>query len=128
MATFELVLTEAELNQLLQDALAKQPDVPASNLYVALEPGLIVASGRAKVGFFTLDVEIAATVTVDDGKPMPEIVEIRAAGQPLSSFWQDQVVNMVNPYLEPWLQAEMNVYVEEVDIQEGQIRIGWRYK
>jgi len=128
VAIFELVLTEAEVNQLLQDGLAKQSDVPVSNLYVRLQPGLIVTSGRTRVGFFTVDVEVTATVTVEDGKPIPEIVAIRAAGQPLTGFLRAQVENMIAPYLQRWLQTETNVYVEEVEILEGQLRITGRRK
>jgi len=127
-AIFELVLTEAEVNQLLQDGLAKQSDVPVSNLYVRLQPGLIVTSGRTRVGFFTVDVEVTATVTVEDGKPIPEIVAIRAAGQPLTGFLRAQVENMLDPHLQRWLQTETNVYVEEVEILEGQLRITGRRK
>ncbi len=128
VAILELILTEAEVNQLLQDGLAKQPDVPVSNLYVRLQPGLIVTSGRTRVGFFTVDVEVTATVTVEDGKPIPEIVAIRAAGQPLTGFLRAQVENMLDPHLQRWLQTETNVYVEEVEILEGQIRITGRRK
>ena len=128
VAVFELILTEAEVNQLLQDGLAKQSDVPVSNLYVRLQPGLIVTSGRTLVGFFTVDVEVTATVTVEDGKPIPEIVAIRAAGQPLTGFLRAQVENMLAPHLQRWLQTETNVYVEEVEILEGQLRITGRRK
>jgi hypothetical protein len=128
VAIFELVLTEAEVNQLLQDGLAKQTDVPVSNLYVRLQPGLIVTSGRTRVGFFTVDVEVTATVTVEDGKPIPEVVAIRAAGQPLTGFLRAQVENMLDPHLQRWLQTETNVYVEEVEILEGQLRITGRRK
>jgi hypothetical protein len=126
VAIFELILTEAEVNQLLQDGLAKQSDVPVSNLYVRLQPGLIVTSGRTRVGFFTVDVEVMATVTVEDGKPIPEIVAIRAVGQPLTGFLRAQVENMLAPHLQRWLQTETNVYVEEVEILEGQLRITGR--
>ena len=128
VAIFELILTEAEVNQLIQDGLANQSDVPVSNLYVRLQPGLIVTSGRTRVGFFTMDVEMTAIVTVEDGKPIPEIVAIRAAGQPLTGFLRAQVENMMAPHLQQWLQMETNVYVEEVEILDGQLRITGRRK
>lgn len=125
---YRLTLTEKEVNELVQKGLAAQPSVPVSHVYVRLEPGQITASGRARLGFFTLDVKAVATVTVEDGKPVPQIVEIRAGGQPLTGFLRAQTENLLRPYLQQWLQAETNVYVEEVDIQEGQISITGRYK
>ena len=71
---------------------------------------------------------MTATVTVEDGKPIPEIVAIRAAGQPLTGFLRAQVENMLDPHLQRWLQMETNVYVEEVEILEGQIRVTGRRK
>ena len=123
-----MVLTEEEVNKVLQEALAAQSGVPVSNLYVRLEPGLIVASGRTRIGFFPLDIEVAATITIEDGKPIPEIVDIRAAGRPLTGFLRAQILNMISPYLQQWLQAEPNVYVEEVEIKKGQMRITGMYK
>ncbi|MDH7486066.1 MAG: hypothetical protein QHJ81_07285 [Anaerolineae bacterium] len=125
---YRLTLTEKEVNELVQKGLAMQPNVPVSHVYVRLEPGQIAASGKARLGFFTLDVEAVATLTVEDGKPIPQIVEIRAGGQPLTGFLRAQAENLLRPYLQQWLQAETNVYVEEVDIQKGRMSITGRYR
>lgn len=123
---YRLTLSEKEVNELVQKGLAMQPGVPVSHVYVRLETGQITVSGRARLGFFTLDVEAVATLTVEDGKPIPQIVEIRAGGQPLTGFLRAQAENLLRPYLQQWLQAETNIYVEEVVIEEGQISVtGW---
>jgi hypothetical protein len=116
------------VNQLLQDALAEQPQVPVTGVTVRLERDLIVAGGRARVGFLTMNVEIDATLAVEDGKPVPQIVEIRAAGQPLTGFLRAQVENMIAPYLQQWLETDSNAVVEEVKIEKGRIRIAGRFK
>ena len=111
---------------MVQEAIAQQPSVPVSDPYVRLEPDLVVAGGKARVGFFTLAVEVSAAVSVDEGRAVPEIVEIRANGQPLGGFLRAQVEVMIDPYLQQWLNMETNIYVEEVDIREGQIGVmGW---
>ena len=125
---YRLTLSEEEVNELVQKGLAAQPSAPVSNVYVRLEPGQVIAGGRARLGFFTWNVEAVAAVTVEDGKAIPQIVEIRAGGQPLTGFLRAQAENLLRPYLQQWLQTETNVYVEEVDIQEGQISITGRYK
>jgi hypothetical protein len=122
------VLDEAEANRLLLQALAVRPDVPISDVRVRFEPGLVVASGTTRVGFFALGVEVSATVVIVDGKPVPEIVEIRAAGQPLGGFLRAQVESMIAPYVEQWLETETNVYFDEVEILEGEIRVTGRFK
>jgi hypothetical protein len=123
-----VVFTETELNELLQDALAERPDVPVSSLSLRLEPDLIVVSADARAGFLTLNVEIDATLTIEEGRPIPEIVEIRAAGQPLTGFLRTQIDRMIAPYLEEWLQTDTSIFVEDVEIEEGQMRIVGRYE
>jgi hypothetical protein len=123
-----VTLTEPQVNKLVSDGLAQQPDTPVKDVTVRLEPDLIVTSGRAKVGFLTLDMEIDATLTAEDGQAVPEIVAIRAAGQPLTGFLRTQVENMIAPYLRQWLQSDTNIYVDEVQVREGSIQISGRYK
>jgi hypothetical protein len=125
---YDLTLTEAEVNELVQDALALQPGVPVSNVMVRFERDLITASGRARAGFLTLNMEIDATITVQGGTAIPEIVEIRAGGQRLTGFLRAQVDNMIAPYLQQWLQMDTGIIVEEVEIGEDSIQITGRYK
>jgi hypothetical protein len=128
VARFELTLSEQKLNQLLQDGLAEQTDVPVTDVTVRLQRDLIVAGGRARVGFLTMNVEIDATLAAEDGELAPEIVEVRAAGQPLTGYLRAQVENMIAPYLQQWPQIGSNVVVEEAEIEEGQIRIAGRFE
>jgi hypothetical protein len=125
---YDVTLTEEQVNRLVSDGLARQPDTPVSGVRVRLEPDLIVTSGRARVGFLTLDMEIDTTLMAEDGKAVPEIVEIRAAGQPLSGFLRSQVESMIAPYLRQWLQTDTNIYVEKVQVLRGSIRISGRYE
>ena len=125
---YDVTLTEAQVNKLVSDGLAQQPDTPVRDVKVRLEPDLIVTSGRARVGFLTVDMEIDATLTAEGGKAVPEIVEIRAAGQPLTGILRSQVESMIAPYLRQWLQSDTNIYVDEVRVRRGTIRIMGRYK
>jgi len=125
---YDVTLTELQANKLVRDGLAEQTDAPVRDVTVRLEPGLIVTSGKARVGFLTLDMEIDATLTAEQGKVVPKIVEIRAAGQPLTGFLRSQVESMIAPYIRQWLQAGTNIYVDEVQVGEGTIRISGRYE
>ena len=128
MVRYAVTLTEPQLNKLVRDGLAKQTDAPVRDVTVRLEPDLIVTSGKARVGFLTVDMEIDATLTAEDGKAVPEIVEIRAAGQPLTGFLRAQVENMIAPYLRQCLQTDTSIYVDDVRVREGTIRITGRYR
>jgi hypothetical protein len=119
---------EQEVNRLVSDGLARQSETPVSDVVVRLEPDLIVTRGRARVGFLTLDMEIDAKLSAEGGKAVPEIVNIKAAGRPLTGFLRSQVEGMIAPYLRLWLQTETNIYVEEVQVRRGSISIRGRYK
>lgn len=123
-----LDLSEAEVNAIVQKAIAGRSDVPVSGLYVALQPGLMIASGTVQVSILRVDLELLLTVAAEDGKAVPEIVDIRSGGRPLTGFLRDQVEAMITPYLSLWLQTESNVYVEEVVIEDGRLLMTGRYR
>jgi len=125
---FELILTEQEITELAQKGVASQPDAPVSDVYVRLEPGQVIAGGKTRVGVITLNVEVVAEVIIQDGKPIPEIVDIRVDGNPLPGPLRAYLLDMMTPYLESWTQANLAVYVEDVEITRGQVRIVGRYK
>ncbi len=123
-----LVLKEADLNKMAQDALAEQSDVPVSNVRVDLQPGQIVFSGRAVLGFFPVNLEITATLPVVNGKPKPEIVSVKLGGEETGGFIRTQVVNMIQPYLELFAQTDLNLYVDKIVITDKEIRITGQYQ
>jgi hypothetical protein len=124
----ELDLSEEEVNAIVQKAVAGRTDVPISDLRVTLEPGLMVASGTVKISILSVDLQLLLTVRAEGGKAVPEIVDIRSGGRPLTGFLRDQVEAIINPYLGLWLQTETGVYVEKVVIEEGHLRMAGRYK
>ncbi len=125
---FRMTLMEAEVNELAQDALATQANVPVSDVTVRLKDGQIVAGGRVRVAFLTVNAELTGIVPVKNGKPAPEIVEIKVNGQPISGVLRTQIMNMITPYLEQLAQADLAVIVEDVRITPGRIRIVGEYK
>jgi hypothetical protein len=78
--------------------------------------------------FLTLDVEITAVIRVENGKPIPEIVDVRVGGKPAPAPLRAQLQKMADPYLQRWAEANLAVTVEEVEITRGQARIVGRYK
>jgi hypothetical protein len=125
---YELVLSEAQINESTQQALAQQPNVPISNVYVRLEPGQLIAGGKALLGLFTFDVQAAATVSVQDGAAIPQITEIWVGGQPATGIVRTQLLNMLQPYLNQLTEADLPVTIDSVDITKGQMVITGQYK
>lgn len=125
---FELTLTEQEANQLAQEALTTQQNVPISNPQIRLEDEQIVASGQVRVGFLTLNAELTSIVPLQNGKPAPEIVGIAVNGQPISGFLRTQIVNMIQPYLDQLAQADLAVDFETFQVTPDEIRIAGQYK
>ena len=122
------MLSEAELNEMIQDGMAGRTDLPVSDVYVRLIPDFLVLSARSRVGFFTLDMELTVAVSVVDGQAISEIVEIKANGQPLTVFLRAQVDAMIAPYLDQWLQMETGVTVEQVILGDRMIRVVGMYR
>lgn len=128
-APFELVLTEQEVTDLANKRLAAQPDSPLSDVYVRFESGLVIAGGKVRLGLFlTLDVEVTAVIRVENGKPIPEIVDVRVGGKPAPGPLRAQLQKMADPYLKRWADANLAVTVEKVEITRGQARIVGEYK
>lgn len=128
-APFELVLTEREVTDIAQKRLAAQPDSPLSDVYIRFEPGQVVAGGKVRMGLFlTLDAEVVAVIQVVDGKPVPEIVDVRVGGKPAPGPLRAQLQKMADPYLQRWAEANLAVTVEQVEITRGQARIVGQYK
>jgi hypothetical protein len=123
-----LVLKEADLNKMAQDALAQQNDVSVSNVRVDLRPGEIVFSGRAVLGFFPVNLEITATLPVVNGKPEPQITSVKLNGAESGGFVRTQVVNMIQPYLNQFAQTDLSFNVERIVITENEIQTTGQYK
>ena len=128
-ALFELILIEQEVTDVINQRLATQPDSPLRDVYVRFESGSVIAGGKVRLGLFlTLDVEITAVIHVVDGKPIPEIVDVRVGGKPAPGPLRAQLQKMADPYLQRWAEANLAVTVEQVEITRGQVRIVGHYK
>lgn len=125
---FEMTLTEQEVNELAQDVLDTQPNVPVSNVYVRLEEGQVVATGQARLAFFVVNAELTGIVPVKNGRPAPEIIDIKINGRALAGPLRTQLMQMITPYLDRLAQAELAVDVDDIQITPGQFRIVGRYK
>jgi hypothetical protein len=120
--SFEIILTEAELNQSLSRAV-QDASAPLQDVAVDLQPGLFIVTGRAVLGFFPVDLRLAATVVVQDGKAQAQIQEVKVNGRVAGGAVRQQVDRLLAPYLSQITDLGEGATVQTVEIGEGQVRI-----
>lgn len=122
-STAGYVVTEQQINDMLQEAIAGQQDLPISDLAVDLQPDLIIGTGRVALGFFNAAFQLSLRLEAVDGKVIPEVVEILLDGKPVAPFLQGQIDNLTAPYIEQASSADYGFYVESVTITDTDLRI-----
>ncbi len=129
-ATFRWVWSEAELTALAQEQVRQQPDLPVDpdTVYVDLVPGEIRVGGTVRLGFFRTGVEAVITLSLVDGKPVPTVEAVLAGGNPVPGFLQDQLMEMAQPYLDEWAQAELSYVVEAIEITDDSLVLEGRFQ
>lgn len=122
-APLSYTLSESELNRQVQNAVADQPDLPVQNLQVDLRPGQIVLLGQVPAGFFKLNAEVILVVKVVAGKAIPEIASIKVAGQAVGGILEQQINELIQPYIDQFLNTDLDVEIQNVTIDDTQITI-----
>lgn len=120
--SFEIILTEADLNQSLGRAV-QDASAPLQDVAVDLQPGLFIVTGRAVLGFFPVDLRIASTVSVQDGKAQAQIQEVQVNGRVAGGVVRQQVDRLLAPYLSQIANLGEGATLQTVEIGEGQVRI-----
>ena len=120
--SFEIILTEADLNQSLGRAV-QDASAPLQDVAVDLQPGLFIVTGRAVLGFFPVDLRIASTVAVQDGKAQAQIQEVQVNGRVAGGVVRQQVDRLLAPYLSQIANLGEGATLQTVEIGEGQVRI-----
>lgn len=116
-SSFSQALSQDECNKLIQEAVAKNPSLPVSNLACDFQPGQAVITGRAKIGFFGIDLAITVVVDVANCKATPRISKVDPA------MAQAQVDAALQPYLGQIADVGADVCVQKVTITDNALTI-----
>ncbi|MCS6828554.1 MAG: DUF2993 domain-containing protein [Caldilinea sp.] len=119
----QIVITEQQINDQLQSALAGQQGLPISDLAVNLEPGLLTATGKVTLGFLSSDVEVSVRLNAVDGKIAPEVVDILLDGRPAPAILKGQIDAFIQPLIEEASRMDYGFFVESVEVTENEIRV-----
>ncbi|MCO6452395.1 MAG: hypothetical protein J5I90_16570 [Caldilineales bacterium] len=125
---FSVAISEADLNKSVRDAIAQNASLNVDNVNIDLRPGVFVATGRAVLGFFPVNLELHAKVGVKNGKAVPEITDVIVNGSPAAGFVRNQVINMISPYLGQMTDLGEDVIVEKVEVKDKELAISGRWK
>jgi len=123
-----IVVTEAQAQEMAEEALAKQDQIQISNVVVDFRPGEMLLSGDTKIGFFSLNIGLLVTVEAVDGKADITIKEIYVNGDPATGFIRDEIEKLIAPQLKNLKLVESKFYVEDVVITDEDMTITGRYK
>ena len=116
-SSFSQKLTQQECNTMIQEAVAKNPSLPVSNMACDFQPGQAVITGRAKLGFFGIDLAITVAVDVNNCKAIPRITKVDPA------MAQAQVESALAPYLGQLADVGADVCVKKVTITDNDLTI-----
>uniref|UniRef100_A0A7C1J8A7 DUF2993 domain-containing protein n=1 Tax=Caldilinea aerophila TaxID=133453 RepID=A0A7C1J8A7_9CHLR len=119
----QIIITEQQINEQLQSALASQEALPISDLSVNLQPGLFTATGQLTLGFLNSDVKLSVRLNTADGKVVPEVVEILLNDRPAPALLRAQVDAFIQPLIEEISRADYGFFVESVEVTEDEIRV-----
>ena len=108
---------------MVTNAISQNPNLRVSNPVLDLRPGLLVLSGRTNVGFLTVNFEISASVPVRDGRPQPQVEQVKVNGAVVGGFVRDQIAAMVQPYLNNFAQTDLGATIESVQITDTEVTI-----
>ncbi len=116
-STFSQQITQDQCNQMIQEAVAKNPSLPVSNLACDFQPDQAVITGRAKLGFFAINLAITVGVDVANCKATPRIISVDPA------MAQAQVEAGFAPYLGQLADVGADVCVTKVTITDNALTI-----
>ena len=114
-------LTDADLTQALQTALAGRKDGPTlENARVQATGGRVIARGVLR-GLLPVGVEITGRVEVRNGRPLLVVERVEGAGLPLPESARQELEGLVNAM--NLMPTRTDVEVTRVEVGEGVVTV-----
>ena len=114
-------LTDADLTQALQTALAGRKDGPTlENARVQATGGRVIARGVLR-GLLPVGVEITGRVEVRSGRPLLVVERVEGAGWPLPESARQELEGLVNAM--NLMPTRTDVEVTRVEVGEGVVTV-----
>ncbi len=123
--TFKVVLSQDELNTLLQDRL-KAKGLPISNPRIGLQNGQLIVEADGKYKGLSAPVSLSGTATAKKGEVSFTIDSMSLGGFPVPGNLKPQIQRAVNDGLKKALAQKGTAQIESVEISDGAMTIQGR--
>lgn len=122
---FKIVLSQDELNTLLQDRL-RAKNLPISNPRIGLQNQQLIVEADGKYKSFSAPVSVVGTVSAKNGDASFLVDSISLGGFPVPGKWKPQLQRAVNDGLRKALEQKGAAQIESVEIGDGTMTIQGR--
>jgi hypothetical protein len=119
---YTLTLSDAELTAAVAYFLHASPDVPFTNVRVAIVGGRVIVNGTARGAAVGVPVRATLTVEVHDGHPVVQVESVSLGATPLPAFVRQQVIAQANASLD-LSQYDLGVTVESLTLGTGTLQV-----
>ncbi len=119
-ARFRLVFSERDIQNEVSAYFQSSGDLTFSDVRVALQPGVAVITGKARVLAFNVGFTARTTVVVSDGRVRLKVIGLDLLGGLVPGFVKDRLIAMIEESADLPLLADLPVRIERVDIELGQ--------
>jgi hypothetical protein len=123
-----IVLNETQINSVIQQALASQPELPVQNVRISLQEGSGTISGNVQQNGLDLPLTVTLSASVDGQGGVNFNVESASIGfLPLPQSMLDQISAQINQSLRSEIiRATNNIFVEAISISDGLLTVTGR--
>ncbi len=120
-----VTLTEADLTEILADAVQENPDLKIQNPRVVLTNGIMQVYGQASMDVVTANFRVDINVKVDDqGKPQFEVISADFGGLPVPDSMRQTLTQSLNQSFQNAIgPASSHFRINEITITEGQMKV-----
>jgi len=122
---FKVVLSQDELNTLLQDRL-KAKGLPISNPRIGLQNGQLIVEADGKYKGISAPVSLSGTATAQKGEVSFVVDSMSLGGFPVPGNLKPQIQRAVNEGLQKALEQKGTAQIESVEIADGAMTIQGR--
>lgn len=120
--TFEVTVTNRELEEAIAWYLERHPDIPFGNPQVSIDPDAIEARAETQLCSMRLPISGRASVFLHDGVPIVAVEHLQMGKAGLPDFILLQIEDQLNKRL-TMREEDLPVTLQEVELEEGQLSV-----
>ncbi|HEX9998459.1 MAG TPA: LmeA family phospholipid-binding protein [Abditibacterium sp.] len=120
--TFELTVTENQLNTLLQDRLRTEK-FPIRDLRAGISPGVLTLQGVAVYQGFDVPATLSGTLKAENGALVFTVDSLSLSGLPAPNQWKEKAQKAIGDGLQKAFARERGARVTDVTLETGKMTV-----